>query len=483
MKRFTLPRSAIAFSVPVVKVSRWVWIAVLACAIGGFVSLLIAPSALINDPNWWVVWAGDLPSGTIDLTGQGNVSWKPLPVLLTVPASAISQQIGIHFWLWVSRSCVLGTSVLLYRLASRRGGPVGGIVAALLPLLIQNWDQSMVGGASEPLLMVLILSAVEAALSNRRWLALWLGVLAGLVRPEVSPLLVIYGVWLLRRDRSRALVPLAAGVLVLAIGWFALPALLMGNGLQAAETTTVYPGPIPWIGELFRMAIGWTDTFWWTLVPLAAGLFVAVRERDRLLLWLIAGAGIWTLTLVAFSAGGVSGMPRYTVPPMIVLCVVAGAGAGAIYLACRPLALRVAVVVALIAALGLSINANADRIGLFFDLGHYQLLAVDEAAGVVRAAGGASRFKDCQPLGTNASLGYPGPLGPRLGLNVRSHLKPAKAPTILIVGAMPVGVRANAVGKPPGYPQGEVSRKLIARRGLWSVYYVAGKRDCRGFTR
>lgn len=483
MKRFTLPRSAIAFSVPVVKVSRWVWIAVLACAIGGFVSLLIAPSALINDPNWWVVWAGDLPSGTIDLTGQGNVSWKPLPVLLTVPASAISQQIGIHFWLWVSRSCVLGTSVLLYRLASRRGGPVGGIVAALLPLLIQNWDQSMVGGASEPLLMVLILSAVEAALSNRRWLALWLGVLAGLVRPEVSPLLVIYGVWLLRRDRSRALVPLAAGVLVLAIGWFALPALLMGNGLQAAETTTVYPGPIPWIGELFRMAIGWTDTFWWTLVPLAAGLFVAVRERDRLLLWLIAGAGIWTLTLVAFSAGGVSGMPRYTVPPMIVLCVVAGAGAGAIYLACRPLALRVAVVVALIAALGLSINANADRIGLFFDLGHYQLLAVDEAAGVVRAAGGASRFKDCQPLGTNASLGYPGPLGPRLGLNVRSQLKPAKAPTILIVGAMPVGVRANAVGKPPGYPEGEVSRKLIARRGLWSVYYVAGKRDCRGFTR
>lgn len=483
MKRFTLPRSAIAFSVPVVKVSRWVWIAVLACAIGGFVSLLIAPSALINDPNWWVVWAGDLPSGTIDLTGQGNVSWKPLPVLLTVPASAISQQIGIHFWLWVSRSCVLGTSVLLYRLASRRGGPVGGIVAALLPLLIQNWDQSMVGGASEPLLMVLILSAVEAALSNRRWLALWLAVLAALVRPEVSPLLLIYGVWLLRRDRSRALVPLAAGVLVLAIGWFALPALLMGNGLQAAETTTVYPGPIPWIGELFRMAIGWTDTFWWTLVPLAAGLFVAVRERDRLLLWLIAGAGIWTLTLVAFSAGGVSGMPRYTVPPMIVLCVVAGAGAGAIYLACRPLALRVAVVVALIAALGLSINANADRIGLFFDLGHYQLLAVDEAAGVVRAAGGASRFKDCQPLGTNASLGYPGPLGPRLGLNVRSQLKPAKAPTILIVGAMPVGVRANAVGKPPGYPEGEVSRKLIARRGLWSVYYVAGKRDCRGFTR
>jgi len=483
VKRFTLPRSAIAFSVPVVKVSRWVWIAVLACAIGGFVSLLIAPSALINDPNWWVVWAGDLPSGTIDLTGQGNVSWKPLPVLLTVPASAISQQIGIHFWLWVSRSCVLGTSVLLYRLASRRGGPVGGIVAALLPLLIQNWDQSMVGGASEPLLMVLILSAVEAALSNRRWLALWLAVLAALVRPEVSPLLLIYGVWLLRRDRSRALVPLAAGVLVLAIGWFALPALLMGNGLQAAETTTVYPGPIPWIGELFRMAIGWTDTFWWTLVPLAAGLFVAVRERDRLLLWLIAGAGIWTLTLVAFSAGGVSGMPRYTVPPMIVLCVVAGAGAGAIYLACRPLALRVAVVVALIAALGLSINANADRIGLFFDLGHYQLLAVDEAAGVVRAAGGASRFKDCQPLGTNASLGYPGPLGPRLGLNVRSQLKPAKAPTILIVGAMPVGVRANAVGKPPGYPEGEVSRKLIARRGLWSVYYVAGKRDCRGFTR
>ena len=364
MKRFTLSRSAIAFSVPVVKVSRWVWIAVLACAIGGFASLLIAPSALINDPNWWVVWAGDLPSGTIDLTGQGNVSWKPLPVLLTVPASAISQQIGIHFWLWVSRSCVLGTSVLLYRLASRRGGPVGGIVAALLPLLIQNWDQSMVGGASEPLLMVLILSAVEAALSKRRWLALWLGVLAGLVRPEVSPLLLIYGVWLLRRDRSRALLPLAAGVLVLAIGWFALPALLMGNGLQAAETTTVYPGPIPWIGELFRMAIGWTDTFWWTLVPLAAGVFVAVRERDRLLLWLIAGAGIWTLTLVAFSAGGVSGMPRYTVPPMIVLCVVAGAGAGAIYLACRPLALRVAVVVALIAALGLSINANADRIGL-----------------------------------------------------------------------------------------------------------------------
>ncbi|MCX6390763.1 MAG: hypothetical protein NT122_09090 [Solirubrobacterales bacterium] len=150
-----------------------------------------------------------LPSGTIDLTGQDNVSWKPLPVLLTVPASAISQQIGIHFWLWVSRSCVLGTSVLLYRLASRRGGPVGGIVAALLPLLIQNWDQSMVGGASEPLLMVLILSAVEAALSNRRWLALWLAVLAGLVRPEVTPLLVIYGVWLLRRDRSRALVPLA----------------------------------------------------------------------------------------------------------------------------------------------------------------------------------------------------------------------------------------------------------------------------------
>ena len=462
------------------RIPRWVWLSALVCGALSLVSLVVLPSALVNDPNWWLVWARELPSGTISLVGQGNVSWKPLPVLVSAPFTAVSDAIGIHFWLWLSRACALGTMVLLYRLAARRGGMVGGLVAAALPFLILNWDQSLVGGASEPVLMVLILGAVEAGLAGRRHLALWLGVFAGIIRPEVSPLLGIYGVWLLRREGKRALIGLGAGVLVLAIGWFVLPGVLMGDPLQAATTTTVFPGPKHWIGGLFWIAIGWPQTFWWTLIPLAAGVFVAVRERDSLLLWLLGGAAIWTLTLVLLGAGGVAGMPRYTVPPMIVLCVVAGAGAGAIVMACRPTALKVCVAGVLFIALGWSCGLHARQIKLFFNLGRETQLAVDGAAAAVKAAGGKARLAGCEPLATHVHLGYPGPLGPRLGMNVRGRLKPASAPTVMIVGKFG-GLRLDAAGKPPK-PAGETGRRVLATVGDWSVVYVAGKTNCGGFT-
>lgn len=470
-------------SVPAVRVPRWLWLGALASATGGLLSLLVSPSALINDPNSWLLWAGELPSGTISLAGQGNVSWKPLPVLLSVPFTAISAQTGIWVWLWISRSCVIATSLLLYRLASRRGGPFGGVVAALLPLLILTWDQAMVGGASEPLLMVLIFGAVEAGLADRRRLALALGLAAGLIRPEVTPLLAIWGVWMLREEGRSAIPPLAIGVAVLAVGWFALPWLLMGDALQAARTTTEFPRATPGVGDMFRIALGWTTTFWWTLAPLAIGVWVAVREHDRLLTCLIAGSAIWTLTLLVLGAGGVAGMPRYTVPPMVALCAVTGAGAGALVLWARPAAAQVVVGLVIAGALGWSLGDHFERIGAFFDLGHEQLLAVDRAEAAVIAAGGVERFRNCQPLQTNAYLGYPGALGPRLGLDVRGKLRPASAPTVLVVGDLS-GLSRNAAGAPPAGIEGETGRRLLARRGAWSVYEVsAGARGCIGASR
>jgi hypothetical protein len=93
-------------------------------------------------------------------------------------------------------------------------------VCAFLALFSSNkYVRDAALGNSEPLLAAVVLWAFERHLDGRRDHALYLGVLAALLRPEAWPFLGLYGLWLWFRDpRLRArLVAFAALIPAL---WF-----------------------------------------------------------------------------------------------------------------------------------------------------------------------------------------------------------------------------------------------------------------------
>ena len=85
---------------------------------------------------------------------------------------------------------------------------------------------------SEPLLVALVLGAVAAGLDGRSRLALGLGGLAALVRPEAWPLLAAYALWRWRAEPG--LRPWIAGVALAVAASWVVPELLAGGGASSA---------------------------------------------------------------------------------------------------------------------------------------------------------------------------------------------------------------------------------------------------------
>ena len=90
---------------------------------------------------------------------------------------------------------------MAYRMASRLiGGRVYGAIAgvcAFAALLSSNkFVRDAALGNSDPMLGGIVLWAFERHLDGRRDHALYLGVVAALMRPEAWPFLGLYGLWL-----------------------------------------------------------------------------------------------------------------------------------------------------------------------------------------------------------------------------------------------------------------------------------------------
>ena len=87
---------------------------------------LLFPSTPTYDPWAWMLWGREIVH--LDLVTEGGPSWKPLPVLFTVPFSLFGEDLAPYLWLWIARAGALLALVMAFRLARRLTGrgPRGG---------------------------------------------------------------------------------------------------------------------------------------------------------------------------------------------------------------------------------------------------------------------------------------------------------------------------------------------------------------------
>jgi hypothetical protein len=300
----------------------------LGAAAAACLAVAAASLALGGEPVYdawaWLVWGREL--GGLGLDISSGPSWKPLPVVLAVPLSAAGGA-APDLWLVLVRAAwllgLLLAAELAFRLAAGcgRGARVAAaaVAAGSLALLadpVTAWARQGAAGMSEPLLVALVLGAVRAQIGDRPRLALALGSLAALVRPEVWPLLAAYGLWRWRAERA-ARPLLAALALALAALWLGPGLLGAGDALgSAARAQRGGGGPL----EALARAAALPPAAVW---PLA---LLALAGRERRLLALGLGALAWIAIVAAMAAGGFPGLPRFMTPAAAVVGVLGGVG-------------------------------------------------------------------------------------------------------------------------------------------------------------
>jgi hypothetical protein len=301
----------------------------LPAAVAPCLALAAGSLALGHEPVYdawaWLVWGRELAGLTLDVSS--GPSWKPLTVALALPLSAAGDA-APELWVVLVRTAWLLAVVLAAELAVRLS-PVGsgrgarlaaaGFAALCVALLsdpVTTWARQGAAGMSEPLLVALVLAAVRAHLDGRPRLALLLGALAGLLRPEVWPPLAAYGLWRWR-DEPAARPLLWAVALALPALWLGPDLLTSGDALSSAgRAQRGGAGPLEVLGRAAAMPLA---AAW----PLA---LAAAAGRDRRVLVLGAGALAWIATVAAMTAAGFPGLPRFMAPAAAVVGVLGGAG-------------------------------------------------------------------------------------------------------------------------------------------------------------
>jgi hypothetical protein len=299
---------------------------------------LAFPSAPTYDPWAWIVFGKELVVPGPGFSTVASTGWKPLAVLFTAPL-ALAGSAAPSLWLVVVRFAGLAALTLAFRLGARAGGTIAGTIAAIALLASSDWLRYLLAGNVEPLVVALMLGAIELHLRGHRDAAFLLGALAGLARPEVWLLVGVYAAYVSLSERRWW--PLALGVPGMFALWIvpdwlgsgdllhtfhlarisAEPRSLQGTSEPALELLrgagTIAPAPV-WIGALCGLAFGW-------------------RMRDRTVAALAFVAVAWALTTVAATALGYPAVPRYLVVPVAICCVLAGIGVVAVVrLASRP---------------------------------------------------------------------------------------------------------------------------------------------------
>ena len=304
-----------------------------ACVALAALSLLL-PSQPSYDPFAWLVWGREIAHGGLDTSGGS--SWKPLPVLFTVafaPFSALDDSIPPALWIALARTGALLALALAFRLAWRLAGggvagALGGLVAAAALFVLPDWFQFSAHGSEAPWAVAFMLWALERHLDGDRAGALVLGTLACLLRPELIPFLGLYAAWLWFAERRLRL--LTVGLLVLgAVAWVVPEWIGSGNPLDGGRQARSEPvwslslAERPWLRALERVHVhaGLTLEL---LALLAVAVAVVVRNWTVAFLALAAAAEIGLY--VAMTELGFSGNPRYVVPALALVCVLAGVG-------------------------------------------------------------------------------------------------------------------------------------------------------------
>lgn len=272
-----------------------------------------------SDPFAWIDWGQEIASPKISLSLAGGPSWKPFPVFFT-SIFGLFGHTAPHLWLVVSRTLGLAALLGCYRVARRFGGPAAGVIAVLALCLTQDSLFYFARGASEPIVAAFTLWAIDRHLSGQPRVAYILAFLATMNRPEFSPFLFLYAVYLwLRVPGSRTLA--VAGLALVPVAWLGAPAVISGNPFQAGNAALGgkgSPGSAP--AEL-RSSIALMGVP--TLVLGAVGLALAYRRRELVLVALGIAAIAWAL-MVAIITQVAYGLPRYLLPAGTIACVLSG---------------------------------------------------------------------------------------------------------------------------------------------------------------
>ena len=295
--------------------------AVVCAALAGL--WFLAPSAPTTDPWGWINWGREITHLDLDTSIGGTPSWKPLPVIFTTLFS-LTGAAAPTVWLFFARAAGLLSLVFAYRLGARLRGPVAGVAAALAFGFTLDVVRELAHGYAEPMAAALLFAAIESHLDGREGRAFGLGTVAALVRPEVWPLVLIYGAVRLWRPGRRLLVILGAAAvpaLWLIPDWIGSGDPFHGNHVAHISTPGGPSHTWPALGNLVRV-VGPA-----TLTLAAAAIALAIRRRDRVTLALGAWALLWGGALVIAMLLGYSASERYLFLPATLLCIVAGVGA------------------------------------------------------------------------------------------------------------------------------------------------------------
>jgi hypothetical protein len=330
------------------------------------------------DPYGWLIWGYQTLHLHLDLGGAP--SWKPLPLLFTVPY-ALFGHFSLWLWMVTAEAAAFAGSIFAGRIAYRVVNPTGdrdyryaAIAAAIFAGAGMYGIQDNINGAlnsymhylfsvqSDPMIVTLVLAAIDFHINgHRRWVMAML-LLAGLGRPEVWPVLGLYGLWCwVKRPDMRIF--LAACAFLLVFLWFGVPTITNGRPLVAGDLAQGSPRELhenKIIGTIDRFktlnlwpvwvftlaAVAWagyrlraTGVSWRALRagragragPAGEGAGPGERqERDNylLVLGLALGIVVWLLVEIAFALHGWPAVPRYIFEPAVVAIVLAGIAFG-----------------------------------------------------------------------------------------------------------------------------------------------------------
>jgi hypothetical protein len=283
------------------------------------------------DPSGWVLWGREL-TGHGTFSTLGYPSWKPLPALVDTAFAWVAPGWVPSLWLVVARAAGLLAIVLAARVAFVLGGRGAAVAAALGIVLLRGLWPMLELGASEPLLIALVLGALDRHLAGQPRAALALGLLAALLRPETWPFVGLYALWVLWRGGWWTRLGVAVALPAVPLLWFGGDYLGSGDAWHgsylakiSAEATAL--GHATWRPHAAPIAAG--RGLAELAAPLLAGAVyacVARSPRRRELQVLTVGA-LGLVGVVAYQAvTGYAGLGRFSLPAAAVLCVVGACG-------------------------------------------------------------------------------------------------------------------------------------------------------------
>ena len=435
---------------------------VLLALLASGLSLLWVGESTSRDTNNWLIWARQMSLGnSLDFTG-GVPSWKPLPVVFSVPFARISPSLSNTVWLWVVRFSWLSCSILLAAIVNAKFGRFGAVVAAALPLALPAWFAFALMGDAEPVATALGLGAVLCVRNDRFRAANGLLVAAGLLRPELWLFILALNLWQWRKDRRASVVNLVVAGAVLFVGWSLIPAIAGGGWTQAASRAST------------RLLVGNQADGFLTLLPLRAwvlviaGLVGVWLRRDRQMFLLLAACLTLPIEVEVMSWFGFSGLDRYVMPGAIGLCALAGAGAATL-VGLSPAEWGRWLIGSVVAAVTVGLIWSA--VPLARDNVRERRSEGASASRAVAAfdeAGGLSQFSNCLPLATNGSWSVI--LGRMLGLPLHDVTSFTTAPAIVL---RPTRLK-NYKNGPAIDPRG-IKPKLVGYKSPdWAVLLYPG---------